>query len=88
MVYGRGFCEYDALLKAADGVELATPGKSGWWQVRIGDQKVKVQGSEGLRRLARKAPDDYERLRSDVYATIGRDAAQQSQEGEEDGEGT
>jgi hypothetical protein len=68
---------------------MAKPKKkgSGWWILSIDGEQVKVQGASGLRKFERRDPDAFGRFQAAVYATVGRDIEQDTQEGAHNGEG-
>jgi len=88
MRYGSGFDPHHSLLVAADMVGLAKSKKKGsaWWILSFDGEQVKVQGASGLRKFEHRDPDAFGRFRAAVYATIGRDVEQSTQEGAQNGE--
>ena len=83
MRYGSGFDPHHALLMAAFELGMATrkSAKASWYVLQVGNKQRKVQGADGLRRFEEKDPDAFGQFRDAVYATVGRDTEEDTQEG-------
>ena len=97
-VFGEGLDRGGATFYAALAVGTATPikakrgdadGDSGWFEVLAGVDRpdapaevVKVQGPNGMSKLAREEPESYALVREAVRARIGREAGEVLDEAE------